>query len=315
MNSLKAAGIIYHYCTLSTIESILSNRTLRLSDITKSNDSAELTWLLQWIQPVFEAVYNVEVNKKNEDLMSTEYFEESVKSLVDMSRDKIKNGYMFYVMCFSTHRDLLSQWQGYADDAKGISIGISLKGLKEICEGLKEPIGLKKVEYLGRYREKADILTLLDRHTAAMDKELKKVRKVAKRWLEEKRPLQQVTHDVLELLPFYKNSFFDQEDEYRICRVVSKKDISTLLSATDSKFDFGDEEEHNPFLGGIHYKVSEDGASSYVDLHIPKMESIIRDIIIGPKCSLSKEEMKMILRQYGFDPSNIDVRYSGGTYQ
>lgn len=63
MNSLKAAEIIYHYCTLSTLESILSNRTLRLSDITKSNDSAELTWLLQWIQPVFEAVYNAEVNK------------------------------------------------------------------------------------------------------------------------------------------------------------------------------------------------------------------------------------------------------------
>lgn len=38
----------------------------------------------------FEAVYNAEVNKKNEDLMSTEYFEKSVKSLVDMSRDKIK---------------------------------------------------------------------------------------------------------------------------------------------------------------------------------------------------------------------------------
>lgn len=315
MNSLKAAEIIYHYCTLSTLESILSNRTLRLSDITKSNDSAELTWLLQWIQPVFEAVYNAEVNKKNEELMATEYFEGSVKSLVDISRDKIKNGYMFYVMCFLTHRDLLSQWQGYADDAKGISIGISLKGLKEICEGLKEPIGLKKVEYLGRYREKADILNLLDRHTATIDKELEEVRKAAKRWLEEKRSLQQVTHDILELLPFYKNSFFDQEDEYRICRVVSKKDISSLLSAPDSKFDFGDEDEYDPFLGDIHYKVSEDAASSYVDLHIPEMESIIRDIIIGPKCSLSKEEMKMILRQYGFDPSNIDVRYSGGTYQ
>lgn len=37
-------NLLYHYCSLDTFLSIVQNRTIRLSDITKSNDAKELTW-------------------------------------------------------------------------------------------------------------------------------------------------------------------------------------------------------------------------------------------------------------------------------
>lgn len=36
--------LTYHYCSLETACAIISNASLRLCDITKSNDSAEITY-------------------------------------------------------------------------------------------------------------------------------------------------------------------------------------------------------------------------------------------------------------------------------
>ena len=38
--------IVYHYCSLDTSYSIFSNSTIRLSNISKSNDSQEITYLI-----------------------------------------------------------------------------------------------------------------------------------------------------------------------------------------------------------------------------------------------------------------------------
>ena len=38
---------IYHYCTSETLKAILEYRTLRLSDIKKSNDSKEINYLFE----------------------------------------------------------------------------------------------------------------------------------------------------------------------------------------------------------------------------------------------------------------------------
>lgn len=41
----KVMGSLYHYCTIDTLKAILENKTLRLSDISKSNDSKEINFL------------------------------------------------------------------------------------------------------------------------------------------------------------------------------------------------------------------------------------------------------------------------------
>lgn len=49
-----AEKIVYHFCNINTFYSIISNQTLRLSDITKSNDQLEITWAISIIRKVFE---------------------------------------------------------------------------------------------------------------------------------------------------------------------------------------------------------------------------------------------------------------------
>ena len=43
------SNIVYHYCSLDTFNLIISNKTLRVSDIRKSNDSEELLWYTKFV--------------------------------------------------------------------------------------------------------------------------------------------------------------------------------------------------------------------------------------------------------------------------
>ena len=56
--------IVYHYCDLSTFKAIVENNTLRLSDITKSNDSMEIKWISKYIIPLFDEEYEKVRNSK-----------------------------------------------------------------------------------------------------------------------------------------------------------------------------------------------------------------------------------------------------------
>jgi len=53
--------------------------------------------------------------------------------------------------CLSEIGDLLSQWRGYAEDAKGVSVGFSMQFLEDLAELSRSPDGpgsaLGKVEY------------------------------------------------------------------------------------------------------------------------------------------------------------------------
>lgn len=49
---------LYHYCNVNSLKEILKNKTLRLSDIRKSNDPREITFLFEeyrkWIKDNFK---------------------------------------------------------------------------------------------------------------------------------------------------------------------------------------------------------------------------------------------------------------------
>lgn len=63
---------VYHYCTLDSFMSIISNKSIWLSDITKSNDSMEIKWITRYINDIFDEEFEKERNK-------TKYFAEGFK--------------------------------------------------------------------------------------------------------------------------------------------------------------------------------------------------------------------------------------------
>lgn len=134
MNDTKRPELVYHYCSLESFYLIIRNKTLRLSDITKSNDSMELMLPKDDIVYILEDAYENVETQYLKKFMTVEEFRKHVKdNMNNYFNDKLRNS-IFFVMCFSGTQsgDLLSQWRGYADDGRGVAIGFDVDTLREI---------------------------------------------------------------------------------------------------------------------------------------------------------------------------------------
>ena len=127
---------LYHYCSVETLKCILSNKTLRLSDIRKSNDPKEIEFL-------FEKYQNWNLKKHN-------YSDTSQHNNKVLDVDKIiqlKNE-TFLVLCLSKTYDTLAMWNRYA--CKGVAIEFDETELTSLTEQDMEEIlfvyGVSNVE-------------------------------------------------------------------------------------------------------------------------------------------------------------------------
>lgn len=130
--------MLYHYCSTETFLSIISNRSIRLSSLTLSNDSMEGRLVATVLKHLAE-----------QDSLP----HPSLKILSDAIglADQRFDGLGF---CLSEKGDLLSQWRGYAADASGVSIGFSSSYLESLSRlAGNQPIGLAKVIYSQKEQE------------------------------------------------------------------------------------------------------------------------------------------------------------------
>lgn len=102
---------VYHYTSLSTLEAILKGNSLRASDIRKLNDKKEMSI---WFD-VFEDAFSRFRQKKNYYT-----YEKTLIAIRDKVYEKRKEHY--YTISLSRAGDLLSQWNLYGDQGKGVCI-------------------------------------------------------------------------------------------------------------------------------------------------------------------------------------------------
>jgi hypothetical protein len=111
--------VLYHYCSVAALLSILQNRSIHLSSLKLSNDSMEGRHPMQTMMRMAStAKLSSDARERLESLLR----------LLDRRFDSLG-------FCLSEKGDLLSQWRGYADDAKGASIGFSRKVLETCKKG------------------------------------------------------------------------------------------------------------------------------------------------------------------------------------
>ena len=117
---------LYHYCSVPTFYNIIKNKSIWLSDISKSNDSQELRWVLgelrvfmmkQWL------VYAENAQKAGK----TVDFDQFDKTYSVIDKLLCLEGNKNWVFCLSEKKDELGQWRGYADDGRGLAIGFEAK--------------------------------------------------------------------------------------------------------------------------------------------------------------------------------------------
>lgn len=93
--------VIYHYTSNDVLLKMLGEKSLRLSSRHHLNDSME--------------------GEQFFSLLKTHASQPKIEKLAEIRR--ALDPFEFFVTCFSSHGDLLSQWRGYAGNGTGVAIG------------------------------------------------------------------------------------------------------------------------------------------------------------------------------------------------
>jgi hypothetical protein len=268
---------VYHYCSLDVFQKIIENKTLWLTDVSKSNDSMETKWFqnkcCQVIHDFIEAM-NLTKENFNDD------FEDRIKEIL---YDK---HYLFVSTSFSRIGDLLSQWRGYADDGYGLSIGINEEKLlninlyveKELKSAEIEANFLKYdvVEYDEKIQEKIISLMIANRIKNCQGKYISRI-------------LKEVALDCLEKTVFYKNHAFKEEKESRLAFTLPYYDEKLIRCVDDMPC------SEDLKISKLKYYNNRKNLIPYVELDFKKCKNFITEIGIGPKSQLIEKDIKLFL--------------------
>jgi hypothetical protein len=105
---------LYHYTTLEGLLGIVSSRGLWASDIRYMNDSAEMKHAADLIKK--DIARRIAEGHPNPKLLNQFQY---------WVGHRMVHGHMLFSASFRSNGNLLSQWRGYSDHGKGVSIGFA----------------------------------------------------------------------------------------------------------------------------------------------------------------------------------------------
>lgn len=308
--SPKVPKILYHYCSVETLLSIIQNKTIWLSDASKTNDSSELKYIFDFFTTTVDVILESYGNKYN-DLIK-----EKVRKIVTSTvyglvynNIRIAKYKKSFICCFSEAKDLLSQWRAYANDGNGVAIGFSSAMLKNIvCD---ESYDFIKVIYQEKIMKEFLNKAITNRLQYAIDSCIceKKGQIV-----DDEKLFVQVSMIIVSIWQegfVFKHSSFKEEREWRLYK---------YLVSTNYHFDKGvDDYGFAGFLDGAYiynkenmkgftrsclkYRGSVNNIHPYFEIGFDAFkEKMIKQIILGPKCNINELDLKLLLAQNQYIP-------------
>lgn len=315
-------GTLYHYCSLDAFLNIIRNKSIRMSDIGKSNDFMEAKWLFEFFEEEVLHQYNEEPFINSNRVIYGLSDIDTLRFLIRNEKNKMinRNDELFYVTCFSEEGDVLSQWRGYADDGFGVSIGFDSEVLKTIASN-EELLQLKKVVY-PRSKElihkeiKSHARSFLESVYYAISQGDTKDIYFNDYSLDSFYSVS--TKALLQESLFYKNPAFQEEKEWRLV-------LNEELDKSSSEWEVWNYiEENTPesyfwerFPAGLQFRNTRSKLISFFDLSFKGFEQqIIKEIYIGPKSEVEENDMYQLLGYYGYQVlDEITVKKSKSTYR
>lgn len=327
MKEVQYPNILYHYASMEKAYSILKNNNIRLSDITKSNDVSEMSILFPGFFDEMLKSYDESNGFTNKFTYKLKYDRSALELLISELREQIEkefeNGSIAtFALCLSENGDLLSQWRGYADNGKGVSLGLNVEELS-IFIG-PSPMSwykLIKVEYLS-------------------DDELKKWRCYAAGeliWLintilesindgecSDENFDETIYNTIYCNILWYiedsirfKSDGFEEEAEWRfyIKNALNKMDLKTIY---ESKNGVLDEKKRNAakqfVVDNIEFNATSNDIISYITFNFDKFNNnLIKDIKCGPNNRVREKDLELFLKKFGYENCNYsksEITYS-----
>ena len=314
--------LVYHYCDNHKMASILSGKTLRMSDITKSNDYEEVKLFFPGILDAIEDEYR-------KDEFPLQYMDrtnrDALGKLLDWEYDILRyefdrGGVTNFVVCFCEEGDVLSQWRGYADNGKGCSLGFSVKELEDYCNTYKGILRFEQVDYK----------TVKEINVTIVEEALKVLNELRglRNWIVENLPslheekidkmfqyyFHQMISNVLMSSLKYKNETFKEEQEWRL--------FFSQQIYKYAKWIYGDEEietiVYDDMLkvikNRIEFNVTSDDLIPFFPIKFTEISpNPIKQVIVGPQNKIMEKDFSLYVASNKL--SDIDFKYSRISYR
>jgi len=274
--AIEDADVLFQFCNPATMKTIVSEKTIRLSDISKMNDSMEMDWGLSILSESLE---------EHKEFIGHDNYK-TLKDVISI----IKGQTRFLISCFSKNKDILSQWRSYADDGTGFSIGFSKENLMTIMKKFGSVVYDRNVQ-LDIFKDK-----ILKDSNLWRQADPAYSRRFARR----------IATHLLVLSCFMKNPAFAEEQEVRFVHGIiydaSKEafriDVPKLSSVAKPEIGFC-------MRGGL--------VSPHLDISFSNKDDFIHEIVFGPKNMNTEVDMKALLHHHGH--KNVTLSRSAASYR
>ena len=312
---------IYHYCSCEAFVSIFSERTLRVTNIKKSNDYTEIVNALDLFQNSLRiACFRFRERHPMDLEFDRMYQEIDITSLVEGAL--INDTLNYYVVCFSESSDSLSQWRGYANDATGVAIGFDKQYLQQATD-------LRSMKFMRVEYDKLKVREDLVNYIIEKFEEAKEDKGDFITSTNYANVVDAIIGSFVYNAVFYKSSAFSEEKEWRLVFYPFGK-IRNLMVEHEAKdmpihhlyYDrmleyLHEELTYGPFImKPLSFGLRRSNIFSYFNLDFTSIVPFfVREIVLGPKNSMDDLDLRLFLLSKGFDTANIDVIRSKATYQ
>lgn len=311
--------VVYHYCSVGALYGILNSKSFWLTALESSNDSMELKIAEKAIEQAIEELKN--------EYKETDYFE-MLKSIENAPNDKkyvkVRPKYKYYGLSLVENRDSLTHWERYADSCKGVCIGLNIALITHLFSNYAIPDitanWLQTSEIVYSYKEhveyaKESIMAKIQGIEEMADNNLALVEHI----------FTSIYYSTLTTLrPRFKHLGFSDEREHRVyleegeAEEVSQyfKHSAELVGTTNKEL-FSNINKHTYELAkslqvlriNKKYGVFGDTIRSYYSMNLSEIwsDTLITEIILGPKCFQNKKELKSFLKSCDLYKTKIEI--------
>lgn len=315
------SNIVYHYCSLESFLSIINNSTIRLNNISKSNDRDEIKYCFNAFKETLRDSC-LEFSRNFIDNIEVKKFFSEIDYDNLVSRAVTNESLIYYAICFSSESDLLSQWRGYSNDGKGVAIGFYSKNF----------INAKDLKNI-KYNKITYDMTIVKKELH--DYIIKKLRNAHIKTQNSSflSPYMDAINDIISGMVynavFYKNPAFQEESEWRLVfypfgnirnLLINHKcnDLSSNQLLYDRMYEIIEyKKDYSGLLrGNLQFRCTDDKIISYIDINFDRIkDSMLAEIIIGPKSNIDDKDLRFFLMSNGYNLSKLIIKKSAATYQ
>ena len=277
---------LYHYTSVEALYNIISNKTFWLVNTTSSNDLTELKTSTDEI---------IDLLKIIKDMQRGNGIKNFIDSLIETAKNdfKIPSPHQSHFMiCLTEDMDHLSNWERYANNKRGIAIGLNANQLNEKIFYMKDNYAFSALHIYKMIYSKMDLI-----NTAAFC--VKDFYKLSKSDCVFKTPSITLNCLCSTILASKKNSSFSGENEIR---VDYRSKIYDQFHWQHPKLKNLDIEK--TYFESIHGEIR---SLHHLCLKDIWGSDLIPEIMLGPNCPQSVDELRAFLDANGLENTKITI--------